>query len=46
VPVFWHFAVGDIAERVAQVGFSSVVIENVLVVPQQVKPQLVIHAVK
>ncbi len=46
VPVFWHFAVNDIAQRVAQAGFREVSIEDVLLVPQQVMPQRVIRAVK
>lgn len=46
VPVFWRFSVNDISERVAVAGFREVSLVKVTIVPQQVTPQIVVHAVK
>jgi SAM-dependent methyltransferase len=46
VPVFWRFSWRDIVERVSAAGFSQVTLINVVVVPEQFKPQIVVHARK
>jgi ubiquinone/menaquinone biosynthesis C-methylase UbiE len=46
VPVFWRFSQHDIVERVSAAGFNKVSIINVVLVREQFKPQIVIHARK
>lgn len=46
VPVFWRFSVRDISQRVSSAGFRDFSLVNVMLFPQQVLPQTVIHAVK
>jgi SAM-dependent methyltransferase len=46
VPVFWRFSVNDMRNRVSRAGFSTVSLVSVTLVPSQVVPQIIIHAVK
>jgi SAM-dependent methyltransferase len=46
VPVFWRFSARDITERVSAAGFSRVSIVNAVLVPEQIKPQIVVYAFK
>jgi SAM-dependent methyltransferase len=46
VPVFWRFSINDICRRVADAGFGFVSLEKIFLIPQQIVPQLLIHAVK
>jgi SAM-dependent methyltransferase len=46
VPVFWRFSQHDIIKRVSAAGFYKVSIINVVLVPEQFKSQIVIHAIK
>jgi SAM-dependent methyltransferase len=46
VPVFWHHAIADLADRVKSVGFASSELMDVTIARNQMLPAKVLYAVK